>query len=919
MFEEHGWEGDLLYPGSHACTFTEIPANTANPKKNQEHKSHHSAIGCSLNEMLQSPIKTEFNCNSSTLAPLTKQAVLCGGRSALAVALQHPDLEGLLPQDLCRGCQGKRLNAGDGELPAMQLEVVREPSSKVVLALETSSMMAEGESWRWIHKAAHRFLRHQLPVNSALALITFSGRRVTLEQPLIQVTSQAVRARLADTIPGKYHLSEETAPPCIACVVKETVETVVRGREGGTHLVLVTAAGDRKEQVGGGREDLREALALATNNSIKVSTIILHHLTTPQDSFKFNELSSATRGRSWHMSQLGLNLLLQLNTALDSLVRQAREERGEAAETIHIAELITSEGESWGEFTIDPTLGRDTMFSVYVEDEEDHLVESVTFHDNQGVQYGPFTKMSSRFDRVNMKTINFLGREPPFGDRTQLGRPWRYAILWSRSTSACVRKSLVTVTSKPRSKRKRDRIRIAIWTSDNVLDSAQTSFPLATVVVRVLVGKRPVLNATVALDGTVRLQNGSTFDLPQLALLDDGRGVPDIVKGDGLYSAQLPPCPGRCLYHFQARVSCIQCQAYTIKVDPGTRYTGSQVVPGPDALEPSLDFTRMAEGESFTVVNSFDNIKVDSDTIAPAKVVDLRVESSSLVWSSPGGDYLSGSSEGYQVLVGSPLDLLRGEKERIVLLFSRDVKQPAGSVNKELLPPLTTSLPSCKDSSSKKTFVGVQHLDSNGNIGPISNLVAVELANLADQSELVSVEAMVGRHWLLVGILCGAIGVLLVITAVSLAYFCHVTRARNARVKGSSRRTAEREVKDQRGSLVSSSGSSEQTDNTSFELDLPRGAFSHVDLKDFSSGELSRNFSGVDMKNLTPSSPCPSQRGTTPPIYWSASQLLSKLGYEEGGREIPEEFTVTVSDLHYRDGWVEGQHSLPRSQHITQV
>ena len=219
--------------------------------------------------------------------------------------------------------------------------------------------------------------------------------------------------------------------------------------------------------------------------------------------------------------------------------------------------------------------------------------------------------------------------------------------------------------------------------------------------------------------------------------------------------------------------------------------------------------------------------------------------------------------------------------------------------------------------------MGVQHLDSNGNVGPISNLVEVELADPRDQSKAVSVESAVGRHWLLVGVLCGAIGVLLVITAVSLAYFCHVTRARNARVRGSARRTVEREVKEQRGSLVSSSGSSEQTDNTSFELDLPR-TYCHVDLKDFSSGELSRNFSGVDMKNLTPSSPCPSQRGSsdTPPIYWSASQLLSKLGYEEGGREIPEEFTVTVSDLHYREGWQgeeKGGQSLQRSQHITQV
>ena len=278
-----------------------------------------------------------------------------------------------------------------------------------------------------------------------------------------------------------------------------------------------------------------------------------------------------------------------------------------------------------------------------------------------------------------------------------------------------------------------------------------------------------------------------------------------------------------------------------------------------------------------------------------------------------------------------------------MVLLSRMVKQLAGSVNKELLPPLTSSVPSScsSSSSSKRTFVGVQHLDSAGNISPISNLVEVELVDLDNnQSNPISVETAVSRHWLLVGILCGAIGVLLVITGVSFAYFCHVTRARKARLRDrEARRPVEKREKDhQRGSLVSSSGSSEQTDNTSFELDLPssRSYCPTIDLKDFSSGELSRNFSGVDMKNLTPSSPCPSQRESsdTPPIYWSASQLLSKLGYddqsglsgsnqtsyEEGGREIPEEFTVTVSDLHFREDWEENSHqSLPRAKHITQV
>ena len=40
----------------------------------------------------------------------------------------------------------------------------------------------------------------------------------------------------------------------------------------------------------------------------------------------------------------------------------------------------------------------------------------------------------------------------------------------------------------------------------------------------------------------------------------------------------------------------------------------------------------------------------------------------------------------------------------------------------------------------------------------------------------------------------------------------------------------------------------------------------------------------------------------SPHLLVSQSVTLEAGGYEEGGREIPEEFTVTVSDLHYREG-----------------
>jgi hypothetical protein len=66
---------------------------------------------------------------------------------------------------------------------------------------------------------------------------------------------------------------------------------------------------------------------------------------------------------------------------------------------------------------VDASLGRQTEFGVYVEDDEDHQIKSVEFTDADGTTYGPFTKMSSTYDVVNFKTINFnVGEEPPFDD-----------------------------------------------------------------------------------------------------------------------------------------------------------------------------------------------------------------------------------------------------------------------------------------------------------------------------------------------------------------------------------------------------------------------------------------------------------------------------------------------------------------------
>ena len=87
----------------------------------------------------------------------------------------------------------------------------------------------------------------------------------------------------------------------------------------------------------------------------------------------------------------------------------------EIPELVHKEGFLGQTGVSTGSFLIDSTLGRDTQFGIYVEDEEDHLIKSIRFTDSKGKTYGPFHRMSSDFDLINFKTINFpAGQSPPF-------------------------------------------------------------------------------------------------------------------------------------------------------------------------------------------------------------------------------------------------------------------------------------------------------------------------------------------------------------------------------------------------------------------------------------------------------------------------------------------------------------------------
>ena len=71
-----------------------------------------------------------------------------------------------------------------------------------------------------------------------------------------------------------------------------------------------------------------------------------------------------------------------------------------------------------GSFVIDTTLGRETQFSVVVEESDDYFIKSVTFTDSKGQSYGPYSSLTNDFNVINVKTINFPQdiQSPPFDD-----------------------------------------------------------------------------------------------------------------------------------------------------------------------------------------------------------------------------------------------------------------------------------------------------------------------------------------------------------------------------------------------------------------------------------------------------------------------------------------------------------------------
>ena len=417
IFDEMGYNGDHLYPRYFKSNGNLVPSfdnemkgewknilslNPCNPEIDNEcvyvpDQSSLESVNCSMGNLHFLPNVTSF-CSSGERTQIspTKHNILCNGQSSNRIIFQHADFV------KHRQITAARLTP--------KINIVREPEQRYVLVMETSSAMDENEHWKWINKAAQKLIRFDLPVNSYISIVTFSDT-AKIEHRMVQVHSDQVRARLADTIPDKYHLSK-SSKGCILCALKLTMDKVIKGQEQGSHFILVTK-GKVITTLTKDEEKLKEYVI---ENDITLSSIVIPETKSEQNSTLLSEISKKVHIVQRTEDENVLEFFVTLNRAFADILHAETKYPTETPEMVHKKTFFSgSGGSSSGTFLIDSTLGRDTEFGIFVQDEEDHMIKSIEFTDSQGKKYGPFLRMSSDYDLINLKTINFpTGKAPPF-------------------------------------------------------------------------------------------------------------------------------------------------------------------------------------------------------------------------------------------------------------------------------------------------------------------------------------------------------------------------------------------------------------------------------------------------------------------------------------------------------------------------
>ena len=530
-----------------------------------------------------------------------------------------------------------------------------------------------------MRKAVRKLVMFDVPDGFSVGLIVYDSM-ASVKHPLTPLTDGAIREKVAASLPrNPSNIGEDRR--CIKCGLIEALNQLKQngGTQGG-HIVLISPDGGNIRQSG------VESTFLVRDSGATLHAII-YPLTGPYPTTgsSVERLAAATGGRTFSIPDEGIGAdskLVMYYNLLDAMSYTLESAAGEHVlpVKVHAAEHIGGRSQSEGSFLVDPSIGSNTVFTIFYYDIA-HVGDVIQLESPHG-QVIDTANMQKEDANINMISVRLAENQVIPG-------LWRYKVENRADSHQAL---FVQVTSRPRPRVNSDKLTVRAWTShkEGEVNASDIARPLA-VFAEVRSGAAAVETATVvAVIARLGLNNnGTQFREAEVELFDNGLLSPDMTRGDGVFSRFIPNLePGK----------------YKIVI----KITGS------------VGGSKFARHVRLGVIDVIGNL-LPEDTTSPARIVDLRTNvipnsngQITFTWTAPGEDFDYGVADRYIVLTSTHRrDLIDGGAK---LLEGWPKPLPASSIQQHTI---TWS------NVDTVYYVALYAIDEEGNTAPVSNIVPV--------------------------------------------------------------------------------------------------------------------------------------------------------------------------------------------------
>ena len=682
VFPEAGLAGDAMFPANISLGLEMVRNEGCSEAARREHRG-------------LCPVE---NYNP---AAATKQNLLCAERPARQVIL-----------DRFAGLPAVKYTK-----PAVEF-VFPADTERIILVVEQSPVMAD--KWAALLSSTFQFI-NSLPEGLELAIITFGSEAASVHlQPTRVVGGN--REGLHYRIPRRVSADDGVAAgsACLSCGL-----ATAAGLATNTTTLLVLGGSDSILLGGGGSKNssthemrfMERAKPIirwivfgkASNNNTSSQQQQQQHQHQEAAGLKF---SFSNKDNNLYMideTRSSLNISSDLSQALGSSLSH------NPTTKFHTESLATGVATE-GSFSVEPSLSTDLWIQVLLADTTDINVFEIK---------SPSGQIFS-FPKFDAGLVYFSLRGP-----RETG-VWSYKIRFYGSAAAASDSRMILECWGSGGAGK---INIDAWTE--TADEA-----VVKVYARLDQAGLPVLNTRVF--ATVA-QPGEAEAAARIELVDNGRGYPDLTRGDGVYTgyfSQLAASPGYYIVTVEAVNNATATVVNTRKLEAmsssnnninnSTTEVGSSFPTLPSI--PLESFKRFTTAPSFYLATTAEFISVAGgparrkDTVAPARITDFRLANYfnnslfvTLAWSAPGGDLNGGGAAfRYEVRCFTARQALSQHNfgEQGIQVHSSLVPSPAQPGQEQRC---TVGVPWPEE----VFYYAILALDEAGNAGQVSNIISV--------------------------------------------------------------------------------------------------------------------------------------------------------------------------------------------------